>query len=165
MDANTFAEYLEKRYQNQMDYYSKASSKNQKKYKNFQWMLIILSTLTTIMAALPRDLFDLQYAVVLSAALVTIITSALKTFQYQELWVSYRATNEQLKPEIYYYHFNVGDYGKEGADKESIFIKHVEAILSKEHDGWPIIKKMKEADEKPVQPKGEPQQEAEDQAQ
>ena len=118
-------------------------------------MLIILSTLTTIMAALPRDKFDLQYAVVASAALVTVITSALKTFQYQELWVSYRATNEQLKPEIYYYHFNVGDYGKEGADKESIFIKHVEAILNKEHDGWPIIKKMREAEEKTVQPKEE----------
>lgn len=155
MDENTFNEYLEKRYQGQMSFYSKASAKNQKKYKNFQWMLIILSTLTTIMAALPRDKFDLQYAVVASAALVTVITSALKTFQYQELWVSYRATNEQLKPEIYYYHFNVGDYGKEGADKESIFIKHVEAILSKEHDGWPVSKKLRESDEKREQPKDE----------
>ena len=93
MEAASFADYLEKRYQGQMSFYSKASAKNQKKYKNFQWMLIILSTLTTIMAALPRDKFDLQYAVVASAALVTVITSALKTFQYQELWVSYRATN------------------------------------------------------------------------
>ncbi len=155
MDENAFNEYLEKRYEGQMNYYSKASAKNQKKYKNFQWMLIILSTLTTIMAALPRDKFDLQYAVVASAALVTVITSALKTFQYQELWVNYRATSEQLKPEIYYYHFNVGDYGKEGADKESIFIKHVEAILNKEHDGWPVIKKLKDADEKQEPPKDE----------
>jgi len=155
METNTFNEYLEKRYKGQMDYYSKASAKNQKKYKNFQWMLIILSTLTTIMAALPRDQFDLHYAVVVSAALVTIITSALKTFQYQELWVNYRSTNEQLKPEIYYYHFNVGDYGKEGADKESIFIKHVEAILNKEHDGWPVTKKLRESEEKQAQPKDE----------
>ena len=35
---------------------------------------------TYIMAALPRDKFDLQYAVVASAKLVTVITSALKTF-------------------------------------------------------------------------------------
>ena len=155
MDTNTFNEYLEKRYQGQMDFYSKASARTQKKYKNFQWTLIILSTLTTIMAALPRDQFDLHYAVVVSAAVVTIITSALKTFQYQELWVNYRATNEQLKPEIYYYHFNVGDYGKEGADKASIFIKHVEAILSKEHDGWPVTKKLRESDEKQAQPNAE----------
>jgi len=156
MDTNTFNEYLEKRYQGQMSYYSKAAGKNQKKYTYFQWMLIVLSTLTTIMAALPRsENFNLQYAVVVTAALVTIITSALKTFQYQELWVSYRATIEQLKPEIYYYHFNVGDYGKEGADKESIFIKHVEAILNKEHDGWPATKKLRESDEKKEQPKDE----------
>jgi hypothetical protein len=157
MDANTFNEYLEKRYQAQMIYYSKAAGKNQKRYTNFQWMLIILSTLTTIMAALPRsENFNLQYAVVVTAALVTILTSALKTFQYQELWVSYRATIEQLKPEIYYYHFNVGDYGKDGADKESIFISHVEAILSKEHDGWPVIKKRKDAEEKQVPAKDVP---------
>ncbi len=147
MDTNVFTEYLEKRYQGQMNYYSKASASNQKKYKYFQWLLIILSTATTIMAALPHDKFNLQYAVVASAALVTILTSALKTFQYQELWVNYRATNELLKPEIYYYHFNVGDYGKAGVDKESIFIKHVEAILSKEHDGWPIMKKLKETED------------------
>jgi len=146
MDSATFREYLEKRYFDQMEYYSKASSKNQKKYKNFQWILIILSTLTTIMAAMPRPVdgkgFDFQYAIVISAAVVTILTSALKTFQYQELWVTYRTTNEQLKPEIYYYQFNVGEYGKPGVDKESLFVTHVESILSKEHSNWPAYKKM-----------------------
>ena len=52
MDATIFAEYLEKRYQDQLNFYKNASAKNQKKYKNYQWMLIILSTITTILAAL-----------------------------------------------------------------------------------------------------------------
>ncbi len=149
MDSATFAEYLEKRYQDQLNYYEKASGKNQKKYKFFQWTLIILSTLTTIMAALPRsDKFDLQYVVVFTAALVTILTSALKTFQYQELWVNYRSIIEQLKPEIYYYHFNAGDYGQAGIDKESLFVTRVESILSKEHDAWPVYKKLINSDGK-----------------
>ena len=143
MDAVAFKEYLDKRYYDQLSYYEKTSGKNQRKYKFFQWSLIILSTLTTILAAVPRsEKFDLQYVVVISAAIVTILTSALKTFQYQELWVSYRTTIEQLKPEIYYYHFSVGDYGQAGVDKESLFVTRVEGILSKEHDAWPVFKQL-----------------------
>lgn len=90
MDAAIFAEYPEKRYQHQVNYYEKVSGKNQKKYKNFQWLLIILSTLTTIFATMPLDKFDLKYVIVASADLVTILSAALKTFLYRELWVSYR---------------------------------------------------------------------------
>lgn len=146
MDAATFATYLEKRYQDQLDYYEKASGKNQKKYKFFQWSLIILSTLTTILAALPKmEGFKLEYVIVFTSAVVTILTSALKTFQYQELWVTYRSTIEQLKPEIYYYTFNVGDYGQSGVDKETLFVTRVEGILGKEHEAWPIYKQLMNA--------------------
>jgi hypothetical protein len=144
MDTAAFNEYLEKRYFDQLNYYESASKKNKKKYKNFQWILIILSTLTTILAALPQTgKFPLQYVVVSTAAIVTILTAGLKTFQYQELWVNYRSTIEQLKPELYYYKFNVGDYGQAGADKESLFVSRVEQILNKEHDVWPVAKKIK----------------------
>lgn len=144
MDASLFNEYLEKRYYDQIKYYSSASAKNQKKYKNFQWILIIFSTLTTILAALPRsENFDIQYIIVLSSALVTILTAALKTFQYQELWITYRNTIEQLKPELFYYQFNVGDYAQEGVDKETIFVSRIEQILNKEREVWPMAKKLK----------------------
>lgn len=146
MDPKIFATYLEKRYQDQLNYYENASGKNQKKYKFFQWSLIILSTLTTILAALPKqEKFDLGYVIVFTSALVTILTSALKTFQYQELWVTYRSTIERLKPEIYYYTFNVGDYGQTGVDKETLFVTRVEGILGKEHEAWPIYKQLMNA--------------------
>lgn len=145
MDTTEFNEYLKNRYFDQLNYYEKESGKNKKKYKNFQWILIIFSTLTTILAALPViPNFDLKYIVVATAAIVTILTAGLKTFQYQELWVNYRSTIEQLKPEIYYYKFNVGDYGQEGVDKESTFVSRVEQILNKEHDVWPVSKKLRD---------------------
>lgn len=147
MDKVAFNDYLEKRYYDQLKYYSSSSKKNQKRYKNIQWILIILSTVTTILAALPKtDHFDFKYLIVITAALVTILTSGLKTFQYQELWVNYRSFAEQLKPEIYYYNFSVGDYGKEGTDKESLFVSRVEQILSKEHTEWPAVKKLSDLD-------------------
>jgi hypothetical protein len=80
--------------------------------------------------------------------MVAILTTGLKTFQYQELWVTYRATYEQLKPEIHYYNFGVGPYGEDGINKESLFINRVETILDKEHQGWPPAKKLQEEGKK-----------------
>jgi hypothetical protein len=89
----------------------------------------------------------MKYIIVACSALVTILTAALKTFQYQDLWVSYRSTIERLKPEFYYYQFNVGEYAGPGVDKEVLFVTRVENILNKEHDAWPILKKSLIANE------------------
>lgn len=72
----------------------------------------------------------------MTSAVVAILTSGLKTFQYQELWVSYRVTQELLKPEIYYYQFNVHGY-ENAPNKESFFVENIERILDTEHKGWP----------------------------
>jgi hypothetical protein len=144
MDSETFKEYLEKRYYDQLNYYEKSSGRNQKKYKNFQWVLIILSALTPVLAAIDSEKLNIQYVVVIVSAIVAILTTGLKTFQYQELWANYRATCEQLKPEIHYYNFNVGPYGMQGVDKEALFISRVETILDKEHQGWPPAKKIRD---------------------
>ena len=38
----------------------------------------------------------------------------------------------------------MGDYSQEGIDKESTFVFRVEQILNKEHDVWPVSKKLKD---------------------
>jgi hypothetical protein len=114
--------------------------------------LIILSAITPVLAALDgKELFeyhkliykfDLNIVVVMTSAVVAILTSGLKTFQYQELWVSYRVTQELLKPEIYYYQFNVNGY--ESVDnKEALFVQRIETILDTEHKSWPASKNKK----------------------
>jgi len=145
MDKEIFKDYVENRYKDQMSYYNKAAGKNQKKYKLFQWILIIFSALTPILAAFDGKWVSLQVPVVLISAIVAILTAGLKTFQYQEMWVNYRATNELLKPEIYYYNFSVGPYAEEGIDRETLFVSRVETILDKEHINWPVVKKLHES--------------------
>jgi hypothetical protein len=145
MDKEIFKDYVENRYKTQMSYYSKAAGKNQKRYKQFQWVLIIFSAITPILAAFDGKWVSLQIPVVLISAIVAILTAGLKAFQYQEMWVSYRATNELLKPEIYYYNFGVGPYAEDGIDRESLFVSRVETILDKEHINWPVLKKLHEA--------------------
>ena len=152
MDKVSFDDYLKNRYKKQMEYYSKNSAKNQKRYKKFQWTLIILSALTPVLAALNGTTFmkdgqsvafrseALQATLLIVSSIVAILTTGLKTFQYQELWVKYRTAYEQLKPEIYYYEFNVPPYSASGVDKELLFVTRVESILDKEHVQWPPAK-------------------------
>jgi Protein of unknown function (DUF4231) len=160
MDKATFDEYVEKRYKKQMEYYSNATTKNQKKYILFQWILIILSAVTPVLAALNGVTWlheeksyiinsqIIQIFLVVVSSIVAILTTGLKTFQYQDLWVSYRSTYEQLKPEIYYYEFIIGPYSAAGIDKESLFVSRVEAILNAEHVKWPPAKKIQENENK-----------------
>jgi len=162
MDKALFDEYVENRYKKQMQYYSNTAAKNQKKYKLFQWVLIILSAVTPVLAAMSGFTWSheektytigsqiLQILLVVVSSVVAILTTGLKTFQYQDLWVNYRATYEQLKPEIYYYEFSVGPYSVAGIDKESVFVSRVEAILNAEHVQWPPAKKLNESQNKAV---------------
>lgn len=152
MDKVAFDDYIENRYKKQMEYYSKSSTKNQKKYKKFQWLLIVLSALTPVLAALNGTTFThgqtttlqsqvIQILLLIISFTVAILATGLKTFQYQELWVKYRATYEQLKPEIYYYEFKVPPY-HEGTDNELLFITRIENILNGEHSRWPATKNL-----------------------
>jgi len=156
MDKEHFEDYLKNRYIDQMNYYDAAAKRNQNRYKQFQWTLIILSAVTPILAALIQRWPDLQLFVVVISAIVAILTAGLKTFQYQELWVTYRTTMEQLRPEYHYYSFGVGPYADDKIDKEMLFVSRVEAILDKEHVSWPQIKRQQEKGEVPkIEPGGE----------
>jgi hypothetical protein len=156
MDQAAFDDYKENRYKKQMEYYSKVSATNQKCYKNYQWVLIIFSALTPVLAALStlpwfkeinKDVDSvIKVVLVIISSVVAILTTGLKTFQYQELWITYRSTYEQLKPEIYYYELNVPPYVATGIDKEALFVARVESILNKEHIQWPPAKEVNKSD-------------------
>ncbi|GGH17995.1 DUF4231 domain-containing protein [Mucilaginibacter phyllosphaerae] len=157
MDKKLFDQYVQERYLVQMDYYSNWAAKNQHKYNKFQWILIILSALTPVFAALGSFKTDilgidikstLNLMVIIVSVIVAILTTGLKTFNYQELWAGYRSTQELLKPEIYYYNFNVGPYGAAGVDKESLFVTRIEGILNGEHVNWPPAKKQTDKNDK-----------------
>ncbi|MDF2434026.1 MAG: hypothetical protein JWP44_3657 [Mucilaginibacter sp.] len=153
MEPNDFQNYLEDRYRHQMAYYKTTAAKNQHLYKNFQWTLIVLSLLTPVFTALklggktsPGGELGIDWTILtlVISSTVAILTTALKTFNYQELWVTARTTYEKLKPEIHYYNFGLGPYANANENKEALFVTRVEAILSMEHDLWPPAKMQNE---------------------
>jgi hypothetical protein len=146
MNETEFKKYVDSRYQDQMDYYHKEVAKNRKMYKRCQWVLIILSALTPVFAALSKlkaGPVDFNMIVIIVSSVVAILTTALKTFNYQELWIVNRSTYEKLKPEMHYYTFNAGPYSAAGVDKEAVFVSRVETILDSEHKQWPVSKSLK----------------------
>ena len=140
MDKDQFNDYLETRYQKQVDWYDKKAIWNHKVYQVFQWTAIILSAFTPILIIVGDGL--VRCFAVAVAVLVAISTAALKTFKYQENWISYRTTCETLRKEYYFYEAGIQGY-KGVDDKEALFIERVESLISRENTLW-VIKHEKE---------------------
>ncbi len=138
MNKEDFQKYLKERYEDQINWYDKKSIWNQKMYRRFQWIVIVLSAITPVLVAIVAinpETKEVSWPAVGISALVAIGTTALKTFKYQENWINYRTTCETLKKEIYFYNAGVGDYG-DTEDREALFVEKVEALISRENTMW-----------------------------
>lgn len=132
MNEKDFQNYLEKRYEDQVKWYDNKAILNQKIYKRFQWLVIILSALTPILIAV-EEIF--HWPAIIIAAIVAILTTALKTFRYQEHWLNYRTTCETLKKEKVFYDAQAGPY-RDAEDRDITFVERVEALISQENTTW-----------------------------
>jgi len=141
MDKNQFDDYLETRYRKEMGWYDKRAIRNQRVYQVFQWTAIILSVFTPILIIV-SDGWVKWFAVSI-AVLVAISTAALKTFKYQENWISYRTTCETLRKEYYFYKAGIQGY-ENVKDKEALFVERVESLISRENTLWVITHEREE---------------------
>lgn len=142
LDNDYFKKYLEERYKDQIAWYDKKATFNQKVFKWLQWLIIISSALTPIfiLANILAKIEFLKWVAVAIASLIAISTSAQKAFKYQENWINYRATCETLKKELYYYNCNLQGYDNT-KDKEALFIDRVESLISRENTYWVTTKR------------------------
>jgi hypothetical protein len=138
MDTDEFQKYLDNRYYKELKWYDKESLFNKSIHTRLQWSIIVLSSLTPVFIIIDYALNDNLYFTlisVISAIAVAIIASAMRTFKYYDNWISYRTTCETLKKEIYLYEAGIDEYaGSE--DKESLFVKRVESLISRENTLW-----------------------------
>lgn len=141
MEKNEFEKYLKERYHSQINWYDKKAISNQKAYRIFQWTIIILAAATPVLITIGGS-WERWTAVVISF-LVAVGTASLKTFRYQENWINYRTTCETLKKEIYYFEAKVDEYG-DSDDPMGLFVKRVEALISRENTIWLTAHKKKE---------------------
>lgn len=142
MEESTFSKYLSERYHDQINWYDSKAADNQKRYSWMQWSIIVLAAITPVLIQIEfADWF--HYAPTVTSAVVAILTAGLKTFKYQENWINYRTTCENLRKEKYYFDADLGEYGS-AHDKNGLFIDRVERLISQENTMWISAQKRDE---------------------
>ena len=129
------------RLEDQISYYDTKSSRCQKSYKHIKLVEIISAALIPFLAALhvadTHDYVKAAFAIAtaLLGVLITILEGVLQLQQYQQIWVTYRATCEALKHEKYTYIAKVGVYAS-AADPRALLAERIETIGSQENTKW-----------------------------
>jgi hypothetical protein len=136
--------YLNKRIHGQLEYFNSKSSSEKTKYFNYQWTLIICSSLTPILVSVSessiinRDgwLHNAIYIITLATSfIVSVLAAALKTFKYQENWTTTRAVCEMINREKFLYEACVGDYSDKKR-RDALFVERIEGLLAREQNQW-----------------------------
>ncbi|MGE9941112.1 DUF4231 domain-containing protein [Bariatricus sp. SGI.161] len=128
-------QYIEERLDPQIQWYSKKSSINQKRYKISQIFEIVLATLIPLLSSY-SDIKLIAFIVGLFGSIIAIIESISKLYKFHENWIQYRTTAEMLKHEKFLFLTHSAHYQISEDTIESIFIQNIEDILSSESKNW-----------------------------
>jgi len=129
----TEADPVVDRLEDQISWYDRKSSSNQRKYKVIKFTEIVAAAILPFLPALP--LLHENWFVGGIGVLITILEGALHLNQYQENWIAYRSTCESLKHEKYVYIANASPYAGV-ADPRALLAERVESLVSQEHAKW-----------------------------
>ena len=135
MDEREFQKFMKERYEDQLEWYENKAKKNKQIYMSLQFILIVFSIVVPIFIVINYILTTstvLQWITIVMSIAVAILVSSLKTFNFQENWVSYRTTAENLKKELVFFRAETGPYVNV-QDNKSLFVQRVESFISQRH--------------------------------
>ncbi len=133
MDKEAFDNYLKERYNDQMKWYASKARFSKGRYQTMQLLIIIFSVITPVLIGF--NYLTFRYISIILTVLIAIFSGALKLYKYNENWMNYRTTRENLKKEKYYYDFKISEYSLAN-DPEGLFVKRVEGLISGENVYW-----------------------------
>lgn len=132
-------EYLKKRLDDQINWYSKKSTRNQNWYKGLKVIEFILSASIPIIT-ITNSYYDWincwsELIIATIGSILTIIASLHGLSKFHENWIAYRSTSEALKREKILYLANADIYGTTDTPFQ-LLVSRVEALISKETGSW-----------------------------
>ena len=99
-DQSKQEDYLKERLEDQIKWYDRKSSINQKMYKRLQLVTIVTAACIPFLTGyLSEETIYLKYLVGALGVLVVILTGINNVYKYQENWTAYRTTCESLQHE------------------------------------------------------------------
>ncbi len=137
-------EYIEKRVNNQIDWYDGKSQEAQNWYKTLQVIEIILASLIPLLSAYSTSCRSIAVTVGIFGAVIAIIESISKLNKYHENWIQYRTTCEMLRYQKYLFLTRSAPYNNSDETIENVFVRNIENIVSSENNQWKMINTDKE---------------------
>ena len=136
-------EYIEQRLNDQISWYDRKSSTNQRWFKRLRFGEIVAASIIPFLSGFAGDSLPIKIAIGALGVVVAVIASVLALLHLQEHWINYRATAEALKTEKFFFLTQTEPYDKNGAFH--LLVQRVEAFLSKENTQWvqAVIKPLK----------------------
>lgn len=133
----TQEEYLKERLEFQIDWYNKASTFNKKYYQTLKTIEIVFAAITPFVVAFVNNENYLKIIAGLMSIVIGIIASVLIAFKFQDKWIQYRTTCENLRHEKYLFATKSGIYTDN--TNFNVFVERIEFIISKENSDWTQI--------------------------
>ncbi|HEX6515835.1 MAG TPA: DUF4231 domain-containing protein [Nocardioidaceae bacterium] len=118
------------RLEDQIAWYDGKSGVNQRRYKGFKLLELMVAAVLPVVAGL-----GMPVAVTggLAAAIV-VLEGVQHLYQFHEHWITYRSTAEALRHERYLYLASAGPYLRE--DRHAVLAERIEGLISQEHAKW-----------------------------
>lgn len=135
------------RLDDQITYYEAKSGKCQRYYKRIKLFEIIAAALIPFLAALhvaenhPTVRVTLAIVTAGLGVAITILEGVLQLNQYQQIWITYRATAEAMKHEKFMYLAKAGVYAA-ATDPHALLAERIEAIGSQENTKWTSLQQQ-----------------------
>ena len=134
-------DYLEKRLQNQINWYSAKSQWNQQCFKRLRLLEFTLAALIPFLTGLSHYFPSAEntslFLVGLLGVVIAVITGAVGLYRFQENWLQYRVSAEALKREKYFYLTRTAWYqDSSNEDTLNLLVERVETIFSEENTSW-----------------------------
>ena len=127
-------EYVEQRLTDQISWYDRKSSTNQRWFKWLRFVEIVAAATIPFLSGFAGDSFPIKIAIGALGVFVAVLASLLGLLHLQEHWIEYRATAESLTREKFLFLTQTEPYDKD--DAFHLLVQRVEALLSKENADW-----------------------------
>lgn len=119
------------RLQSQLDWYGSKSAHHKDWFQRLKVIQIVTAALIPVGAGAGAP----AWAVGTLGAVIVVLEGLQQLFQFQQNWVSYRATAEALKHEQLLYLMSAGPYGATRRP-DILLAERVEGLVSQEHSAW-----------------------------
>ncbi len=131
------------RLEDQITWYDNKSVANQRWHKTLKVTEIIAAAMIPFAAG-----FGAPLVLIGGLGVCIVVLEGLQALnQYQQNWITYRSTCEELKHEKYLWLAKAGPYLK-ADNPDALFAERVESLISREHAKWVSAREQNEQKQK-----------------